>query len=165
MSRQARGAPPRRAALVPVIFFALGCGGGGPTAEQLRAKAADPAGAAADRERAALALADKGAEGKEALKTLLKSATEPGVKAAAVSGLAALDAWDSVPLLLDAMDDPAEAVRARAGAAVAKFVGKDFGFKASAPPDERRAVLAVVRAEYAKMAKSPPPRYQKSPSP
>jgi HEAT repeat protein len=158
----------RTVGLVLVGAVALGLGlflllrgkDAGPAAADLTAKALDPAAAPADRERAALDLAKKGPEGKEALKRLLRTAPDPAVKASAVSGLVEAGAWDCVPLLLDALDDPSEAVRARAGAAVARFVGKDYGFKASAPPDERRAVARAARAEYEKMAKSPPPRYQ-----
>ncbi|GAF82073.1 unnamed protein product, partial [marine sediment metagenome] len=77
--------------------------------------------------------------------TLRDMSEDPNVRAAAATGLARIGALDTVPDLLDAMDDDAAIVRARAGAAVAHLIHRNYYFNANAPREERLMVIDNIR--------------------
>ncbi len=70
------------------------------------------------------------------------------VRAAAADGLGTRRDVESMPALLDAMEDADALVRGRAGAAVQKILGADFFFRADDPPDKRADTLARIRAHW-----------------
>ena len=56
--------------------------------------------------------------------------------------------YRSMPSLLDLLEHEDSLVRGRAGAAVQKILGADFGFRANLPEDQRAKVIAVIRHDY-----------------
>ena len=70
---------------------------------------------------------------------------EDDVRAAAACSLGRLQSWNAMPALVDALEDPEPMVRGRAGSAVRKILGVDFGFRAEAPVRRRRAAVARIR--------------------
>ena len=77
--------------------------------------------------------------------TLRDMSEDPSVRAAAATGLGRIGARDTVPDLLDAMDDDAVIVRTRAGAAVAYLINRNYYFNARAPREERLMVIDNIR--------------------
>lgn len=70
---------------------------------------------------------------------------EPEVLVQLAQGVAKQRDWRSLPRLFELMEHDDPLVRGRAGAAVATIMGADYGFRANAPPEERRKVLAFIR--------------------
>jgi len=56
----------------------------------------------------------------------------------------------SIPQLFKLMEDPDPRIRGKAGAAVRKITGADYGFRAGDPPEKRAEVLRAIRETYAK---------------
>lgn len=52
----------------------------------------------------------------------------------------------SVPVLIEMLDDDDDGVRMAAGAALKNLTGRDTGYRAFAPQEERRAQIATWRA-------------------
>jgi HEAT repeat protein len=111
---------------------------------------------AEERERAALELAENDA-GISQMREVLAKSDSPRVKSAVIQGLGAQRDWESMPKLIDALSDPSEEVRDRAGSAVTVMLGVDYHFRAADPPQKRDAALKSIRKRYEAMAKSPPP--------
>jgi hypothetical protein len=94
------------------------------------------------------------------LRRELAEGQAPDVRAAAADALGAMKDLESMPLLLDAMEDPDARVRGRAGAAVRRILGADFFFRAEDPPDRREETLGRIRDHWeawkTSMSESPP---------
>jgi HEAT repeat protein len=98
------------------------------------------------RERAAQAFADAGRHDEAApLAKMVREDRSANVRAAAVSGLEHMFAFDQMDTIIAAMDDQDVAVRRRASAAARRFSGVVVGYKAEDPPDKRRAAIATLR--------------------
>ena len=103
------------------------------------------------RQKATLAYV-RAAEPKQAA-PLAKAARDdesPGVRAAAVTGIGRLCAYEEMETLLAAMDDPNLMVRRRAADAVAHIIGRRYRYNANDSSDKRRASIAVIRDVWAK---------------
>jgi len=124
-----------------------------------RAKVSAPEGLAAvalsdadedQREQAALQLSRHPEQPLAEMRQVFRQSSSPRVKAAAAEGLGALRDWDSVPLLLAAMDDSSEWLRGRAAQAVRRIaVDPLFAFRPDAPPPQRRRVIELIRERVA----------------
>ena len=82
-------------------------------------------------------------------RSLARMATKdesPNVRAAAVSGLGKLAAFDEMDTILAAMSDPDLAVRRRAGRAARKIACAEVGYDPEAPPAERRVAIERMRS-------------------
>ena len=75
---------------------------------------------------------------------LLKESDNPGVRAAAMRGLAAIWDYECMPTMLDLLQDPSPQVRDSAAQAVAKLI--DVRYNAGAPPEERAAAARRLAA-------------------
>jgi hypothetical protein len=115
------------------------------------------AGSAVERERAALDLAGGNASAIAPMREVLAKTESPQVKSYIIQGLGAQRDWDSMPALIDALDDPAIQVRDRAGVAVNAMLGVDYYYKANDPAPKREAAVKLMRQRYKSMLKSPPP--------
>lgn len=60
--------------------------------------------------------------------------------------------YRSMPTLLKLLEHEDPVVRGRAGAAVQKILGADFGFRANASESERKKVIATIKQDYANSA-------------
>jgi len=69
----------------------------------------------------------------------------PEVRAAAVQGLGRKRDFDTLPKLIDAMEDESPLVRGRAGAAVRRIVGLNYEFRALDPPEKRKEAVEFYR--------------------
>ena len=56
--------------------------------------------------------------------------------------------YRSMPTLIELLEHEDPLVRGRAGAAVQKILGADFGYRANAPDEERRRIIEVIKSDY-----------------
>lgn len=157
MSRIALGAG-LGAGLILLLFF-LWPRSKPASAEQLFAVGQDSGATQEQREKAILGLAKADKKGKEYLRELLKS-PDVEAKAAAISGLAECRDFESMPQLLDLLDDPSDNLRRRAASASMLILGRNYPYDAAAAASARAPVIALMRKEYQAMKKSPPPMYR-----
>lgn len=86
---------------------------------------------------------------------------QPEVRALAAQAAGAAGDWESMPRLLELLDDADVVVRARASVACAHLIGMDFGHDPQATPAERAAKRAEIAKAYAAMRANPPPQYRR----
>lgn len=128
--------------------------------EELSRDALEAATPAA-REQAALDLARSGDRGRQHLRDVLDKSKAPEVKAAVIQGLAGVRDFDSMPRLIQNLEDTSQRVRASANAAVVEILGADFYFRADDPPEKRAAAIQAIKREYERFKQKPPPMYRK----
>jgi HEAT repeat protein len=107
------------------------------------------------RESAARRMVRIGKPAAQHLRRVLVESKTPEVRAACIQGLATHWDYDGMPALLDALEDESPLVRGRAGAAVEKMLGADFGFRFDDPPEKRAKSVNTLRQEWARMQNSP----------
>ncbi|MCX7427410.1 MAG: hypothetical protein NTW96_17490 [Planctomycetia bacterium] len=135
-----------------------GCSGK-PSPDELARKALE-APTVEEQERAATALADLGVP---ALPQIRELAVNP--KASLPVKLRMMDAvvlardWDSMPMLLTAMESDSIEIRGRATSSVMALLGARFNFPVEGSVQARRQAMQAVRAAYEKMRDHPPPGY------
>lgn len=118
------------------------------------------------REKAAIELARCGKDSIELLRRVFMASSTPEVRAAAAQGLGHQRDVDSLPHLIDAMEDESPLVRGRAGVAVKRIVGLEVPFRAEGRLEERQKAVAFFR-KFWKEAQSPDSKfieYMKDPS-
>ncbi|MCD6303931.1 MAG: HEAT repeat domain-containing protein [Planctomycetes bacterium] len=105
------------------------------------------------REKAATAFA-KVAPREQAgkLAEMVKQDRSANVRAAAVTGLERMFAYDQMETIIAAMEDPDVAVRRRAAAAARRFAGIRVGYRADDPPAKRHAAVQRMREIWQKEA-------------
>lgn len=54
----------------------------------------------------------------------------------------------SAPTVIALLEHPDPKVRGRAGAAVRKILGADFGFRANDPPEKRRKIVKIIKDDF-----------------
>lgn len=111
-----------------------------------------------ERQAAAIQLARGGKDSVELIRRVFRESSTAEVRAAAAQGLGYLRDVDSLPELIDAMEDGSVLVRGRAGAAVSRIVGLQVGFRAAAPPEERQKAVAFYR-KFWEEAQSPDSKF------
>ena len=103
------------------------------------------------RERAAATFAHVARrEDAAPLAKLVREDASANVRAAAVSGLERMFAYEQMETILAAMEDPDVAVRRRAAVAARRFACVIVGYKADAPPHKRKAAVQRMRSEWLK---------------
>ena len=85
------------------------------------------------------------------LRKVVAESSSPRAKAAAIQALGAFNDFESMPVMLAAMDDADPLVRGRAGVATATIIGADYLFRAEDPLPKRKAIISYVRKSYEKM--------------
>jgi len=103
-----------------------------------------------------------GPESTDKLREHLSEEHPPEVRAAAAQRLGRLRDFESAEKLLDLMDDPSPQVRGRAGVALQRILGADYGFHAHDPPEKRRKIIAALRKVVEAWKNQPPPVYDES---
>lgn len=98
-----------------------------------------------ERQTAAIELSRRGDVPIESVRNVFRQSKAPEVRAAAAQGLGRTRDIDSLPALIDAMEDESPLVRGRAGAAVKQIVGLDYEFRALDPPEERQKAVDFYR--------------------
>jgi hypothetical protein len=125
-----------------------------PSPDQLARQALEAA-TPAEQEVAAVRLAELGTDAKDHLRQVLTESQSAAVRAACIRGLAAQWDYDTMPMLLDALEDPSPLVRGRAGVAVQRLLGADFGFRCDDPPEKRGMVVKRLRQEWERVKDTP----------
>ena len=140
----ARKAAHRSAGVASKAVEALGRLGAD-AVEPIKAALADPRPAV--RREAAVALARTGQYAEAApVAALARQDASADVRAAAVSSLDRLTAFEEMESLLAALDDPDISVRRRAGAAVVRITGVDVRYRPTDSPAKRAAAILEMRA-------------------
>ena len=85
---------------------------------------------------------------KQHLRTVLAESPAAPVRAACIQGLASQWDYESMPALLDALDDESSVVRSRAGVAVERMMSVDFGFRHDDPPAMRQDTAKRLRGHW-----------------
>ena len=98
-----------------------------------------------EREKAAEVLARHPDRPLAQLKRVAAESESPRVRAAAVLGLGALRDWESMPLLIEALESPSVFLRERAASAVRQILNRDFGFRARGGDAERRQAVETIK--------------------
>ncbi len=113
------------------------------------------------REQAALDLARSGEEARPHLREVLRKTKDPVVKAGVMGGLMRLQDVPSLPLMIEAVQDPDPNVRGRAVAAVGKIIGIRYPFSSEATTQDRISLMGHMRKAYEKLKANLPPEYEK----
>jgi len=79
------------------------------------------------------------------LRIELQESNSPVKRAQAAARLGAIRDLESMPVLLDALEDPSPVVRGRAGASIVAILHADFYFRANDPPEKRRKAIKKIR--------------------
>jgi uncharacterized protein (UPF0147 family) len=137
-----------------------GCGERPPSPADL-AQQALQAATAADQEQAAVTLAEVAGndalqrqlreEARQQLRRVLGESQSPQVRAACIQGLASQWDYESMPALLDALDDSSDLVRGRARVAIERMMSVDlgsFGYKYDDPSAKRAAAIQRIRNDW-----------------
>jgi hypothetical protein len=127
-----------------------------PTPEELVRQALDETATAEQREVAAVRLGQMGKRANGHLRQVLAASQTAEVRAATIWGLSAQWDYESMPALLDALDDPSPLVRERACAAVETMIAFDSGYKAHASAESRKAAAKKMLDVWNRYKDSPP---------
>ncbi len=98
-----------------------------------------------DRQEAAIELARCGEQSIPLLRQVFVQSDTPEVRAPIAQGLGHHRDVDSLPRLIEAMEDPSPLVRGRAAVAVKRIVGLEVPFSADGSPQERQKAVAFYR--------------------
>lgn len=145
-AQQSSRPSPWRHACLGAVILAAGCGRGGGPSDPLSEITAELDAAVADRDVTTI-------------RARLADAT-PAVRALAAQAASAGADWDSMPTLIELLDDDDAAVRARAFAACASLLGMDHGHDPLAPAADRARSRDSIRRAYETMRRNPPPHYR-----
>ena len=83
------------------------------------------------------------------------------VRAAAVQRLGELQHLESAERLVELLEDESPQVRGRAGVALQRIVGADFGYRATVPASQQRESIAAIQQLIGQWQKQPPAQYQR----
>lgn len=119
-----------------------------PRPEELAATALNPQLPETEREKAAVRLASHPDKPIALIRRVFNESNSVPVRAAAALGLGALMDWPSMPQLIEAMKSDSVELRGQTYVAVAKMMGRDFGFRADDPEPERKKILAIIERNY-----------------
>lgn len=150
--------------LLAILAWRVFSGGHLPSPEQLARQALE-APDAQDRETAAVRLAELAnrnevdrswrQEAKQQLRRVLAKSPSPPVRAACILGLASQWDYQSMPALLEALDDRSALVRGRAAMAVRRLLSVNFGYHHDDPPEKRRQAKKRICDHWETMCDSP----------
>jgi hypothetical protein len=81
---------------------------------------------------------------------MLNESTTPGVRSAAMRGLASIWDYEYVPQMLDLLNDPSPQVRSTAAMSASRLVQATIDYDASAPPEQRAPAEKKLRDTWEK---------------
>ena len=96
-------------------------------------------------------------EAREHLRRVLAESQSAAVRLACIRGLASEWDYQSMPVLLDALDDESDLIRGDAAMAVERMMSVDlqgFGYQYNDPPAKREAASKRLRAHWEEWRKS-----------
>jgi hypothetical protein len=108
-----------------------------------------------ERQRAAARISEAGDGAVEALKRVLNEADDESVRGIAMYGLAETYDYDSMPLVLEGLEDPSFDVRWNAGRACQRMLNlKNFEYNAAEPPESQKRQIERITTEWNELKKS-----------
>jgi len=107
------------------------------------------------QEEAAAKLAALGKPAQPQMKRVLGESKTPSVRAAMITELASEYAYDTMPTMLDALDDDSLLVRVRAFWAMDRLLQYKFGYQAEDPREKRQAAIKAYRDLWEKVKDKP----------
>ncbi len=87
----------------------------------------------------------------ETLVTALANDESAAVRGGAAAALGRVYDYNSVPFLLESMDDPDASVRRKAHHAVSRIMGRRYVFDPTGPPAVRRATIKAIESDWGPM--------------
>jgi HEAT repeat protein len=87
-------------------------------------------------------------ESAEHLRDVLTQEDSWQARAAAAAKLGEMRDEESMPALLQAMEDPDPVIRGRAAVAVRKIMRADYYFRAGDSPERRKEVIAAIKRDW-----------------
>jgi len=104
-----------------------------------------------EREEAAARLSEHPNLPVEHLRRVAEEGDTPQVRAAATLGLGRARDWESMPLLIEALESDSELERGRAASAINRIVGQDFGYRARDPVEKRREAIELIKLKWPRL--------------
>jgi len=89
------------------------------------------------------------------LRRVLRETALPDVRAACIEGLGKLWDYESMDLLLDAVEFGSPKVRGRAAVVITRMTGCDRRYRAEAPAAERQRLVRFMREDWEEIRNSP----------
>ena len=89
------------------------------------------------------------------LRRVLRETTVPDVKAACIEGLGKVWDYESMDLLLDAVEFGSPKVRGRAAVVITRMTGRDRRYRAKAPAAERQRLVRFMCEDWEEIRNSP----------
>jgi hypothetical protein len=133
--------------------------------EELVGIALNPETPVDDQQRAVLELPNS--EAAVHIRQVMDASSKPEVKAAAVLALARVFDWDSMPKFFEIMEDFSAdpRLRANAGSAATKLLGKDYFFRVDSAAEEQHDAIDKMKALYQAQMTAIPDFMKKKPEP
>ena len=141
--------------LVAIIFYGRRWISGGPSSPETLAERALSAASETEREEATIELSRLGPQASPHLRKLLTESDSPQVRAVCIQSLGSAYDYESMPAILEALDDESQLVRGRAGVAASKMLGRDYGLRMGLPEAERERIVTLMRKEWEALDGSP----------
>lgn len=126
----------------------------GPSPDEL-AEVALHAATELERETAAVKLADYGPAATEALRRVAAQTTDPAVMGLAIEGIGKLWDYDSLDILLNAVERGPEQVRGRAAVVISRMTGRDRRYRSDDSPEDRKRQVRYMREDWQEIRQSP----------
>ncbi len=141
--------------LVAIIYYGRRLmSGGRPSPETLTERALSAA-SETEKEEATIELSRLGPKASPHLRKLLAESDSPQVRAVCIQSLGSVYDYESMPAILEALDDESRLVRGRAEVAASKMLGRDYGLRRDLSEDERARIVTLMRTEWEALDGSP----------
>ncbi|MGD0900048.1 MAG: hypothetical protein ABR915_19615 [Thermoguttaceae bacterium] len=143
--------------LVVVLFYGWRWFSSSPrerSADEL-AQAALGASTPEERATAAAELIARGWPALQQMQRVVRESKVPEVRAMMIQGLSGQRDYDSMPVFLDGLDDPALVVRVRSAAAVRRIECFDAEYQPEDPPEKRQPAVKALRDNWERLRNAP----------
>ena len=121
--------------------------GGGDSPAEL-AERALTASTADAQEQAVAMLAQVGQPATPYLRDVLSESQTPQVRAICLQALGGRHDYESMPQILAALEDESPLVRGRASVAASRLLGRNYGWRADMPAENRAYLIARMQQEW-----------------
>jgi HEAT repeat protein len=130
------------------VMYALGRLGYEESLPPLKEALADERPAVQEAALNAMSQSEKLFDGPAVVALFERPTTAPNVKVMAAEALARRDYFEAMPALAQGLRDPSPSVQGRAGAAMERLIGRDFGLTEPKSPEDRRQAIAKLEQNW-----------------
>jgi len=143
--------------LLVIVYLTLWLrGSGSGPAPEVSAEQALTASKSSDRVKGAVKLVDAGKKGLPQMRRVLKESQDDQVRVVIIEGLGTARDFESMPAILDALEDPAPEVRAKAIDVVGRLLGiAGTGYDPNKSPQEQAKIIQGLRKEWKQLKSNP----------